>query len=49
MFTIELGFPLSVFAYPIPMVGALMIVHTMGLIYRRLRNLPIRSSHELGV
>ena len=49
MYTIALGVPLSVFAYPIPVAGTLMIVHSVMLIYRRLRNLPIRSSLELGV
>lgn len=49
MNTIELGFPISVFAYPIPMVGALMIVHSFGLIYRRWHNLPIKSNFELEI
>ncbi len=49
MYTIALGVPLSVFAYPIPVMGALMIVHSVMLIYRRLRNEPIRSSLEPGV
>ncbi len=49
MYTIALGVPLSAFAYPIPIAGALMIVHSVMLIYRRLRNEPIRSSLELEV
>lgn len=49
MYTISLGVPLSVFAYPIPVGGALMMLHTLRLIYLRLRNQPIRSGSELGL
>ena len=36
MNAISLGLPLSVFAYPVPVAGALMLLHTMALIVRRL-------------
>ena len=49
MYTIQIGVPLSWFAYPIPVAGTLMIVHSVMLIYRRLRNEPIQSSLELEV
>ncbi len=49
MYTIALGVPLSAFAYPVPIAGALMIVHSVMLIYRRLRNEPIQSSLDLEV
>jgi TRAP-type C4-dicarboxylate transport system permease small subunit len=49
MYTIQLGVPLSLFAYPIPVAGTLMIVHSVMLIYRRLRNEPIQSSLDLEV
>ena len=49
MYTIQLGVPLSWFAYPIPVAGTLMIVHSVMLIYRRLRNEPIQSSLDLEV
>jgi len=49
MYTIQLGVPFSLFAYPIPVAGTLMIVHSAMLIYRRLRNEPIQSSLDLEV
>jgi len=49
MYTIQLGVPLSLFAYPIPVAGTLMIVHSVMLIYRRLRDEPIQSSLDLEV
>jgi len=49
MYTIQLGVPFSLFAYPIPVAGTLMIVHSVMLIYRRLRNEPIQSSLDLEV
>ena len=49
MYTIQLGVPFSLFAYPIPVAGTLMIVHSVMLIYRRLRNEPILSSLDLEV
>ena len=44
MYTIALGLPLSVFAYPIPVAGGLIVLHTLSLIVRRVRGIPIRSS-----
>ena len=49
MYTIQLGVPFSLFAYPIPVAGTLMIVHSVMLIYRRLRNEPLQSSLDLEV
>jgi TRAP-type C4-dicarboxylate transport system permease small subunit len=36
MHTISLGMPLSTFAYPVPIAGFLMLVHTVALLARRL-------------
>jgi TRAP-type transport system small permease protein len=36
MSSISLGVPLSIFAYPVPIGGALMMVHTAALLIRRL-------------
>jgi len=36
MNSISLGLPLSTFAYPVPIGGALMMVHTVGLLIGRL-------------
>jgi TRAP-type transport system small permease protein len=36
MSSISLGLPLSIFAYPVPIGGALMMVHTMALLIGRL-------------
>jgi TRAP-type C4-dicarboxylate transport system permease small subunit len=36
MNSISLGLPLSVFAYPVPIGGALMMVHTLALLIGRL-------------
>jgi TRAP-type C4-dicarboxylate transport system permease small subunit len=36
MNSISLGLPLSIFAYPVPIGGALMMVHTVGLVIGRL-------------
>ncbi len=44
MSSISLGMPLSVFAYPVPVAGALIMLHTLVLIGRRLRGLPVRSA-----
>ncbi len=44
MYTIALGLPLSVFAYPIPVAGGLIVLHTVSLMVRRVRGVPIRSS-----
>lgn len=44
MYTIALGLPLSVFAYPIPVAGALIVLHTVSLMVRRIRGVPIHSS-----
>lgn len=44
MYTIALGLPLSVFAWPIPVAGALLALHTLSLMVRRARGAPIRSS-----
>ena len=44
MYTIALGLPLSVFAYPIPVAGALIVLHTVSLMVRRVRGVPIQSS-----
>ena len=44
MYTIALGFPLSVFAYPIPVAVGLIVLHTVSLMVRRVRGIPIRSS-----
>ena len=38
MFTIEMGFPLSVFAYPIPLGASLMALHCTRSIFLRLMN-----------
>ena len=44
MYTIALGLPLSVFAWPIPVAGALLALHTVSLMVRRARGVPISSS-----
>ena len=44
MYTIALGLPLSVFAYPIPVAGTLIVLHTVSLMIRRVRGVPIQSS-----
>ena len=49
MYTIALGLPLSVFAYPIPVAGTLIVLHTVSLMVRRVRGQPIRSSLETGM
>jgi TRAP-type C4-dicarboxylate transport system permease small subunit len=36
MLTIALGTPLSIFAYPVPVAGALMLIHTVALLVRRI-------------
>lgn len=36
MSSISLGLPLSMFAYPVPISGALMMAHTVALLIRRL-------------
>lgn len=47
MYTIALGLPLSVFAWPIPVAGALLALHTLSLMVRRVRGAPIRSSLDM--
>ena len=47
MYTIALGLPLSVFAWPIPVAGALLALHTLSLMVRRVRGVPIRSSLDM--
>ena len=44
MYTIALGLPLSVFAYPIPVAGTRIVLHTISLMVRRVRGVPIQSS-----
>ena len=44
MYTIALGLPLSVFAYPIPVAGSLIVLHTISLMVRRIRGTPIHST-----
>jgi TRAP-type C4-dicarboxylate transport system permease small subunit len=41
MSTISLGLPLSVFAYSIPVCGALMVAQSAWNLVRRLRGLPV--------
>jgi TRAP-type C4-dicarboxylate transport system permease small subunit len=36
MSSISLGLPLSMFAYPVPIGGALMMIHTAALLVGRL-------------
>jgi TRAP-type C4-dicarboxylate transport system permease small subunit len=36
MNSISLGLPLSIFAYPVPVGGALMMIHTVALLIGRL-------------
>jgi C4-dicarboxylate transporter DctQ subunit len=45
MSSISLGVPLSTFAYPVPVGGALMMVHTAALLIRRLRRREPEASH----
>ena len=49
MWTIALGVPLSTFAYPIPVGGALIIVHTLRLMILRWRNQPIPNNEAIVV
>jgi len=49
MYTISLGMPLSVFAYPVPVAGALMMLHTLRLIWMRWRAIPVAHEAGLGV
>jgi len=45
MHAISLGVPLSIFAYPVPLAGVLMMLHTLALIVRRLSGrLPAQRS-----
>jgi TRAP-type C4-dicarboxylate transport system permease small subunit len=43
MYTIALGVPLSVFAYPVPVGGALMMLHTLRLIVLRVQDRSVVS------
>jgi TRAP-type C4-dicarboxylate transport system permease small subunit len=47
--TVALGLPLAVFAYAVPVSGALMILHTLVLLWRRLRGETIPSHFEPGI
>jgi TRAP-type C4-dicarboxylate transport system permease small subunit len=47
--TPALGFPVSVFAYSVPVTGAVFILHTLVLTIQRLRGRPVASSFEPGV
>lgn len=48
MLTIALGTPLSVFAYPVPLTGAIMIIYTAILLVRRIRRgAPERAESTL--
>jgi TRAP-type C4-dicarboxylate transport system permease small subunit len=47
--TVALGLPLAVFAYAVPVSGALMVLHTLVLAWRRLRGETIPSHFEPGV
>ena len=47
MYTIALGLPLSVFAYPIPVGGLLILLHTIRLIVLRIQNKPIRRDANM--
>lgn len=49
MYTIALGVPLSAFAYPIPVGGALIMLHTLRLMALRLRNQPIPNHDAITV
>lgn len=46
MWSISLGLPLSVFAYSIPVTGALMAVYSLALLFRRLTGRPVRHSAQ---
>jgi TRAP-type C4-dicarboxylate transport system permease small subunit len=49
MYSISLGLPLSVFAYPVPVGGALMMVHTTVLLVGRLMGRePEAANAEFG-
>jgi TRAP-type C4-dicarboxylate transport system permease small subunit len=45
MTSISLGLPLSIFAYSVPVTGAVMIVYTVKLLTDRLRGIlpPVRQ------
>jgi TRAP-type C4-dicarboxylate transport system permease small subunit len=47
--TPALGLPVSIFAYSVPMTGAVFILHTLILIVQRLRGRPVASTFEPGV
>jgi len=47
--TVALGVPLAVFAFSVPVCGALMVVHTLVLIWRRLRGETIATRFEPGI
>lgn len=48
MSTVSLGLPISVFIVPVPLAATLMIVHTLVIIARRLRGLPVGEHAEPG-
>jgi TRAP-type C4-dicarboxylate transport system permease small subunit len=46
MSTVSLGLPISVFIVPVPLAATLMIVHTLVIMVRRLRGLPVGERAE---
>ena len=46
MATPSLNLPLSAFAYPVPVGGALFIVHTLFLAWRHATGQPVESQAE---
>ena len=49
MISISLGVPLSIFAYPVPIAGALMMVYTVALLVGRLSGRePEPSNADFG-
>ena len=49
MYTIAMGVPLSAFAYPIPVGGALIMLHTLRLMVLRFRHQPIPRHDAITV
>jgi hypothetical protein len=48
MYTIALGVPLSVFAYPVPVGGALVRLHTLRLSVLRVQDRPVTGGPGSG-
>jgi TRAP-type C4-dicarboxylate transport system permease small subunit len=46
MSTVSLGLPISVFIAPVPVAATLMIAHTLVIMSRRLRGLPVADRAE---